>query len=300
MLAFSVLKRVANPVDLWRAGVLQWNRKANRRLFDDNRLIMYSKILPEDFLHYGYFEDLNRIPEQMSLADFTAAQSKYAELLIELIGAPAGPVLDIGCGMGGLTRLLHERGHEPVALTPDRHQAAYIGRSQPDVSVLRCKLEAMPAQDHARRFGAAVTAESLQYLNLDKSLKVLDEVLQPGGNWVACDYFLTRPSPDRTCHNWDTFNRQIASAGWKITYQRDITANILPTLAFLHMLATRFGLSLMDFATQRLRRKQPGLHHLFAGLLEHLQTVADDNVALIDPAQFVRDRQYMLLKIERQ
>ena len=299
MLVFSVLKRTLNPVHVFRAGSLQWHRKANRRLFDDNRLKMYATILPGDFLHYGYFDDVTRRPEHISLIEFGDAQTRYAELLIDLIGPPAGPVLDVGCGMGGLARLLKQAGYDTTALTPDRHQVAYIAKSQPDVAVIKSKFEALPPVEHAKRFTSVITAESLQYLKLDKSLVLLDEILRPGGSWIACDYFLTHSTADRTCHHFGTFVEKLSASGWKITYQRDITANILPTLAFIHMLATRFGLSLMDFVTQRLRRKQPGVHHLFAGMLGILETVATDNVALIDPAQFVLDRQYLLLKIER-
>ena len=116
---------------------------------------------------------------------------------------------------------------------------------------------------------------------------------------MACDYFLTNPTDDKTCHHWETFVERVTAAGWRVTSQRDVTAHVLPTLAFIHMLATRFGLPLMDFVVLRLRRKQPGLHHLLSGLLGQLSDVANDNVGLIDPTQFARDRQYMLLKLAR-
>ena len=299
-MAGSVLARAFHPGHLWRAGRLQRNRKANRKAFDDARLALYAQILPSDFLHYGYFEDPATRPEQVSLDAVAKAQTRYAELLLELVGdAPGGPVLDVGCGMGGLSRMMKDRGWDPVALTPDKLQAAYVGKYVPGVPVLRCKLEALKVEDHAAEYAAVVTAESLQYLKLDQALPIIEGVLRPGGSWVACDYFSTGPTPDKTCHQWDPFVKRVAEAGWRVAYQRDVTAHVLPTLAFIHMLATRFGLPLMDFAVLRLRRKQPGLHHLLAGLLGHVEGMAVDNVGLIDPAQFGRDRQYMLMKLER-
>jgi hypothetical protein len=70
-------------------------------------------------------------------------------------------------------------------------------------------------------------------------------------------------------------------------------------LGFIHMLATRFGLPLLSFTTLRLRRKQPGLHYLLERMFDIIQGVATDNVGLIDPTQFAKDRRYMMLVMQR-
>ena len=298
-LARGVAGRMCWPGHLWTAFTLHRNRKANRHKFDDTRLQLYSQILPSDFLHYGFFDDADHKPEEMSLHDITRAQTRYAELLIELAGNPADPVLDIGCGMGGLSRMLKDRRFSPTALTPDKMQAAHVAKNIPGIPVLRTKLEKLAAADYAEKFGTVYTAESLQYLKLDQALPILKTILKPGGKWVACDYFLARPSTDSTCHNWNTFNQKLEETGWKITYERDITANVLPTLGFLHMLSTRFGVPLMGFVTLRLQRKQPGIHHLLEKAINQLEGVAEDNIALINPTEFARDRRYMMLVMER-
>ena len=208
-------------------------------------------------------------------------------------------MLDIGCGMGGLSRMLKDKGFSPTALTPDRMQAAYVQKNLPGVPVLRTKLEKLVAADYAGQFGTVFTAESLQYLKLDLALPILQTILKPGGKWVACDYFLSRPSTDATCHNWNIFTERLEQNGWRITYERDITANVLPTLGFLHMLATRFGLPMFGFVTLRLRRKQPGIHYLIEKALDQLEGVAADNIALINPSEFAKDRRYMMLVMER-
>ena len=259
------------------------------------------RFFPSDFLHYGYFDDVDTLAEGMSLTSITTAQARYAELLIDLAGDPANadPVLDIGCGIGGLSRMLTDRRFTPTALTPDRMQAAYVAKTQPTVPVLRCKLEKMQTADYMHKSGTVFTAESLQYLKLDLALPILADILKAGGKWIACDYFLTNTSTDKTCHNWAFFQERLKQSGWKITYERDITANVLPTLRFLYMMATRFGLPLMDFATLRLRRKQPGIHHLLTPMLGLIEGVASDNVGLINPTQFAADRRYMMLTMER-
>jgi cyclopropane fatty-acyl-phospholipid synthase-like methyltransferase len=297
--AGTFLGRAVNPVQWVTAIRLQRGRKAHRHTYDDAQLALYAKILPSDFLHYGYFDDPQMRPEDMSLSDVARAQGRYAELLLDLAGNVADPVLDVGCGMGGLCRMLANRNFKPVALTPDRLQATHIGATQPGVPVIRCKFEALPAEQHRAAFGTVITSESLQYLKLAQALPILQTVLKPGGRWVASDYFHSRPSDDRSCHMWDEFTAQLATAGWRITSQRDITAHVLPMLAYVHMWATRFGVPLMQFAFLRLRRKQPALHHMAGGVLGMLEELAARNIGLIDPEQFARDKRYMLCAIER-
>jgi hypothetical protein len=52
-------------------------------------------MIPSDFLHYGYFDDPLRRPEDISLGEVTRAQARYSELLLDLAGDPSLPVLDV-------------------------------------------------------------------------------------------------------------------------------------------------------------------------------------------------------------
>ena len=294
----ALLGRVLNPLDLFRALRLQWNRKAHKHAYDDAQLALYSKILPGDFLHFGYFDQPDVPPEEMRLADITRAQQRYADLLIERVGNPNQPVLDVGCGMGGLSRMLLARGYTPVALTPDRLQVTHIKATIP-IDVIAKKFERLDPAGYLRRFGTIYTSESLQYLKLDQSLPILESILAPGGQWIVCDYFRLQRSSDRSCHVWSEFTEKVAAAGWKISLERDITPHVLPTLAYINMWASRFGVPFMQFGFLRLRRKNPGLHHLAARALASLENLVRENIAVIDPECFAREKRYMLLVLER-
>ena len=65
----GLLKRVINPVHLYRAAKLQHGRKKHRHAYDDAQLALYAKVLPSDFLHFGYFDDPTRQPEDVSLSE---------------------------------------------------------------------------------------------------------------------------------------------------------------------------------------------------------------------------------------
>ena len=130
-------------------------------------------------------------------------------------------------------------------------------------------------------------------------MPILQSVLRPGGRWIACDYFSIRPSADRSCHGWDEFTAAVAQAGWRISFQRDITPHVLPMLVYIHMWATRFGVPIMQFMFLRLRRKQPALHHLAGGMLDLLDELVARNIGLIDPVRFAASKRYMLCVLER-
>jgi hypothetical protein len=170
----------------------------------------------------------------------------------------------------------------------------------PDVAVMRSKFEALDAAAHEGRYGTVFTSESLQYLDLDVALPLMARILRPGGKWVACDFFHARPAPgDDSLHEWEPFLAKLSATGWRVSYERDVTPNIRPTLAYITMWAKRFGVPLMHFAFLRLRRKQPAMHHLLENVFGELDRVVGKNIETIDPDVFAAEKRYMLMTIER-
>ncbi len=298
--ARSIAGRVLHPRHIVTAVKLQRARKSNKRVHDDAQLALLSQIIPGGYLHYGYFDDKDRPPREISLAEITRAQQRYAELLVELAEDKSSPVLDVGCGKGAMSKLLHDRGFAPVALTPDRFQSAHIRKSHPRIPLIECKFEDLPEPEkHAGRYGTVFTSESLQYLKLDRALPLLEKILKPGGRWIACDYFRVGPATEKSGHRWDEFQEKLRGAGWEIAYERDITPHILPTLRAALMWATQFGIPLLKFVELKLRVKQPALHYLLQGLFEQLDGVIDDNLKVIDPAVFASQKKYVMLSMRR-
>lgn len=297
-IAGSVLKRVFNPVHIAVAAKRGFTSKAAPRSRDDAELNFYARALPTEFLHYGFFDDVNRRPEDVSLSEIAHAQNRYADMVLEHVWDRGLPVLDIGCGMGGLSRILVARGFSPVALTPNRTQAAHIRRTLSEVPVIESKFEDLSPAEHRHRFGTLITAESLQYLKLDRALPLMEEVIRPGGRWVACDYFRIAQAHEKSGHNWSDFVPALAARGWRIVYERDITANVLPTLRLIHMWANRLGVPLLDLLAARMRRKQPALHYMLEEGLGMWRDVLADKIEVLNPETFARQKKYMLLVME--
>lgn len=296
---FLVLKRFLYPQHLYKVIRLQSGRKKNKRAFDDAQLKLLSKLLPGDFLHYGYFEDVNTRPEDISLNDIYQAQENYGWQLVNLITDTAQPVLDIGCGMGGLNALMMQRGIKAIALTPDRNQAKHIRGKYTSTELMECRFEDMNAEDYASYFGTVITSESLQYLKLDQALPLIDKILKKSGKWIVCDYFKMASGGGKSGHNWEIFTEKLAKHGFKITYEEDITPHIMPTIRYVDMLEMKIGLPLKDFVLEKIQVKAPGLYYALQGALPEIEAKIKKNTDTIDPDIFAANKRYMLLVIER-
>jgi O-antigen chain-terminating methyltransferase len=128
---------------------------------------------------YAAFEDVFR----GSREDIKARQSVYLPLLKEhAIGAPAMPVLDLGCGRGEWIELLGEHGLEARGVDSN------------DVMVERCKSLGLPVlQNDALSYlgslpdaciGAITSFHMVEHMPFDVIMTLIDEslrVLKPGG-----------------------------------------------------------------------------------------------------------------------
>ncbi len=266
---------------------------------DDATLKLYGQILPGGFLNYGYSEDPSVPPEKTTIDAIQNAQIRYGERLADLVVDKKNRVLDAGCGLGGLVGLLLQRGLHPTALTPNRAQIRRIREVYPAVPLIEGRLEKIPLPEFLHAFGTVITSESFQYMNLPVALDVIRQVLKPGGRWILCDYFRTSAAARESGHLWTDFTAALESRGWHIVSQQDITANVLPTIAFAHMFGTRFGLPVAQFAAERLERKRPALNFLLQDVVGQLRGNLQSQLDVIDPVIFAREKKYMTLVIEQ-
>lgn len=290
--------RLLNPLHLMRMVILQKNKRRVNRAFDDAQLKLYHQLLPGDHLHYGYFDDPNISPLNMSLNMIYAAQERYAQLLADLVLRTDLPVLDVGCGMGGLLGEFNKRKITAIGLTPDANQVAHIQRTYKN-ELLACRFEDMEVSSMEGTFGSLVTSESLQYLDLKLALPLIDKLLVPGGRWIACDYFRQGAAAEKSGHYWDHFVRLLDKHGFEIKESTDITPHILPTIAYAYHWGAHIIQPLMHFGADKLKVKAPGWHYAVADVIDHLFLKLHSNLATVDPVQFAASKKYILMVIER-
>lgn len=337
--ARQLLGRALLPAHALRRIKLRRNHARTPTVEGNAQLLLYSRMLPGDFLHYGYFDDPTTPPEAISFDALYRAQLRYARKVVEAIGPPkpGSPVLDAGSGMGGMLAVLKAAGHEAIGLTPDRHQVEHLRRAYPDVPVMRCRFEDLAVEEHEGRFGTILHAESIQYMDPERVFGVVDRALAPGGRWIVADYFRASPGAgavssdesldcgsgrpgggragntalrsepakadlagsDRSGWSLAAFREGADRAGYCIAREEDMTPHVVPTLAFARLLAERIGLPVFDFATEKLRAKRPAAHYVLEPVANRTRLRLLRSMDALSPKRFSRLKRYLLMTIHR-
>lgn len=273
-------------------------RRADRSVHDpadDLELALYGAIFGNDFLHYGYFPQPPADAESISFADLKRAMDDYATLLVGRVRT-GERVLDVGCGMGGLLARLDAAGARVVGVTPNAAHAAHIRARWPQIPLIESVFERIDATAIAAKFDAIVNAESFQYIDLDAGMRNVRTLLAPGGRWIVCDYFrLQADAKNRSGHLLADFEAALARHGLAVAERVDVTENVLPTLAYGKLLATKFALPLARFASEKFFLRRPLAAYLFQPTVRaKLDAVKLDT---LDPGVFRREKRYLLFTL---
>ena len=292
----TLLLHFLNPLAWYRAYRFKREQKKFDKSTYDLELYLYSKILTNDMLHYGYFENIDIRPEEISLQHLEDAQVKYAENIIDHIKQEQQPILDVGCGMGGLAKMILDRNLSVECLTPNKNQIEHISTKYPSIVSHHMKFEEFRSD---QKYGTVIHSESLQYVDLDKTFEIVNETLKTDGRWIIVDYFRKDGSAHQSGHLYNEFVQKVENEQWKISYQKDITENVLPTIAFANMYVERFLLPLKHFAFEKFRFKRAVLYFMANAMRKNVNNKIDSERKAIDPVEFRTNKQYQFIVLER-
>ena len=292
----SVIKKMINPIELIRAYRFHKKQSQHVKSSEDLELMLYSKIIRNDMLHYGYFDNIDLNPDSISIKDLEKAQMRYVEIIIEQILDKEKNVLDVGCGMGGLSKILFDKGIKVQSLTPDKNQRKHIETKYKELKVHHMKFEDFKTDE---KFGTIINSESLQYIDLDTAFNSVSNILSKNGRWIVTDYFRINDNGiNKSGHMHSDFLNSVERNGWKIIHENDMTLNALPTLKFAITFIDRFVKPLALFSNEKLRHKQGWLFYLTRELREKLSKKSKKELAALDPEKFIQEKKYMFYVLE--
>ncbi|MBV9217633.1 MAG: class I SAM-dependent methyltransferase, partial [Acidobacteria bacterium] len=169
----------------------------------------------------------------------------------------------------------------------------------PGLELIESTFENMPAEAHAARYDVVLMSESLQFMDLERVFPVVQKILRPGGRWLVVDFFRKDELGDKSGQPWSNFVTGLKEEGWHITEQWDHTENVLPLLRYVHMLGNDVFRPLLDYAFDKLKEKQPGVHYLLEEAIDRLNSKGEKMLDVINPASFAARKKYVLMAIER-
>jgi ubiquinone/menaquinone biosynthesis C-methylase UbiE len=110
---------------------------------------------------------------------YDRARPSYPEEAVGwLTGAGRSVVLDLGAGTGKLTSLLHDAGHDVLAVDPLPEMLAHLSRRVP-VQPVAATAEQLPLR--SRSVDLVVCGQSFHWFDHDRALPEIARVLRPGG-----------------------------------------------------------------------------------------------------------------------
>ncbi len=264
----------------------------------DHVLKLYSETIQSAYLHYGFWDEPNSIEiESITLQGIKDAQLRYIEHLESFIPKKVDLILDVGCGIGGNTAFLINKGYIVETLSPDDFQKLIIKEKfNGEVPFYHCKFEKF--EPH-KNYDLILESESACYINIDDGFAKARETLRDGGYLLASDYFIHfrdfSKSPHlKSSHDIERYLLSAKNFGFKLIKEYDQTENTMLTLDYAKYFVNRFINPSIDYGIYSTKKKFPQLAALVGKIIKSKWREKKDQLDLIDSSLFRKYRKYMI------
>ena len=212
--------------------------KQNITEFDglDLELFFCTEILKLNSLHYGYWEDSKKLTEggkKLTLEGLRGAQQKYTDILIEAIPKNVKSILDVGCGIGDVSRALSKLEYDVTAISPDSNHAKYFENLLSQLTFLQTKFEDLDIDD---KFDLILMSESQNYFPTEIGFRQCATLLLPKGYLLVSGMFRKDSGSNiaEVPNTIEDYAKIAEKHGLLLIENVDITPNILPTIDFIY------------------------------------------------------------------
>ena len=212
--------------------------KQNITEFDglDLELFFCTEILKLNSLHYGYWEESDKPTggdKKLTLECLRGAQQKYTDILIEAIPKNVKSILDVGCGIGDVSRALAKLEYAVTAISPDSNHAKYFVNHSSKLTFLQTKFEDL---DIDSKFDLILMSESQNYFPTEIGFRQCTTLLSAKGYLLVSGMFRKDSGSEITevPNTIEDYAKTAEKHGLLLVENVDITQNILPTIDFIH------------------------------------------------------------------
>ena len=218
--------------------------KQNITEFDglDLELFFCTEILKLNSLHYGYWEEGEKRTEagnKLTLEGLREGQQKYTDILIEAVPKNVKSILDVGCGIGDVSKALSKLEYDVTAISPDRNHAKYFEDHLSKLTFLQTKFEDLNIDN---KFDLILMSESQNYFPTEIGFRQCTSFLLPKGYLLVSGMFKKDSTSKITelPNTIEDYARTAEKHGLVLIENIDITQNILPTVNFTYESMERY------------------------------------------------------------
>ncbi len=222
----------------------------------DAGLLIGKFFMATEELHYGYWPNDKTATAQ----NFSEAQERHSQLIIDNIPKGVKKILDVGSGSGSLAKKIVALGYQVDCVIPSEFLADKVQQKLDGSSKIHItKFEDL---DISNNYDLILFSESFQYVHLIKSIDKILSILDKNGYLLICDVFhknVSGVSPMRGGHRLDLFENEIGKTDLVKKTDIDITLETAPTWDLLNQFLNEVAIPISDMSHSYMKYKYPKL-----------------------------------------
>lgn len=222
----------------------------------------YMGLTGSSYLHYGYWEAIPTLGEELTITQLRAAQEAYTTKLFSFIPEGIKTVLDVGCGIGGNAKSLWERGLSVEGLAPDAIQKEkFIQNTNGKIPFYLTTFEDFQT---SHSYDLVLFSESSQYMAVEDLAQGAARLLNSGSYLLIADMMRLdaeyKEGIFSNCHIANELQAALEKAGFKLIKSEDISQSIAPTIDLCLSNFRTFGLTTFKYIADVVKIAVPPIH----------------------------------------
>ena len=207
-----------------------------------------------EHLHFGFWPD----DLSVNIDNLKKAQDLHSNQILKSIPNDVKTILDVGSGSGGLAEKLVGSGYKVECVSPSEYLSDAIEKKlKSSVVIHRSTFEKFETQ---KKYDLVLFSESFQYVNINKTLNKLPDIIKDKGHLLICDFFRqpgTGTKPLGGGHDWQIYQNNLGDHDFAIVKDIDITKETARTYDLINQIINEVADPVRDLSAKYLDSHYP-------------------------------------------